>query len=333
MLAISLCAAFLGAFFNFPDGTDALLISMPFEVSAGPVRINFTKEATDPAGAYFNIVVPENGTRLADNVDLSAGFVDVNIQMLPGTYEIEAFGNDTNGPGFLGGSADFVLTATPTPTSAAASSTSSAATQAATSGTSVTVETLLPPSNSATPIAGKAYHSPTTLIVGIVITALAVLAILLLLLLFLRRRKQRAQRRDTLEAPDPMLQSSPSLTSAPRTYPSIQVDPFTSPLSSRSEMSLGSPQQRQQYITNEMRLVRKQMEELRRSGDASSVQGSSETKSPVFAPSQPSTADNDLERSRLQNDALQSRIAELEAQLQSAWALGLSNDPPPGYVA
>ncbi|KAJ7754694.1 hypothetical protein DFH07DRAFT_773684 [Mycena maculata] len=41
------------------------------------------------------------------------------------------------------------------------------------------------------------------------------------------------------------------------------------------------------------------------------------------------TSQRDAARAR--NDQLMARIQELEAQMQSAWALGLSNEPPPGY--
>jgi hypothetical protein len=79
------------------------------------------------------------------------------------------------------------------------------------------------------------------------------------------------------------------------------------------------------------------MEELRRTPNISTSGSGSAWSSSAVSPSQASTHGSsavvDLERSRQQNDELQSRIAELEAQLQSAWALGLSNEPPPGYVA
>jgi hypothetical protein len=178
------------------------------------------------------------------------------------------------------------------------------------------------------------------MIIGIVVAVLAILLILIFLLFFLRRRKQRRTRRlpdtgDMVETPGPMVQSSLSLTAR------SHVDPFLTPESSNT--SLSSPAQRQQYITNGMRLVRKRMEELRRtpnistSGSGSAWSSSLSSVPSAVSPSQASTHGSsavvDLERSRQQNDELQSRIAELEAQLQSAWALGLSNEPPPGYVA
>ncbi|KAJ7113673.1 hypothetical protein C8R43DRAFT_1039670 [Mycena crocata] len=171
---------------------------------------------------------------------------------------------------------------------------------------------------------------PIGMIIGIVLGVFGMIVVLILLFFFLRRRKQQQGRNNGLEAPGPMLQSSVSLSSG--SYPSNHINPFMTPSSTSTSMS--SPQQRQQHITNEMRLVRKQMEELRRTGNSSTYSSSAPTStflsSPVFSSD---TNALDLERSRQQNDALQSRIAQLEDQLQSAWALGLSNDPPPGYVA
>ncbi|KAJ7132239.1 hypothetical protein C8R44DRAFT_46137 [Mycena epipterygia] len=334
MRAISLCCAVYSILFACPDGTSALLIPTPLFLAPGPVRINFTKEAGDPPGAFFNIMAPSNGTRLAENVDLSVGFVDVKIDVLPGTYEFAAFSNETD-PAFLANTEDFVVISAPattssaTRTSSAATSTSASSTSSSTSA--VAAKTSAPSSSG---VVLRKSRPSTGMIVGVVVGVLALLVLLLLVFLFLRRKKQRARRRDSrgngafLEAPRPMMQSSLSLTSG--SYPSSRVDPFITPPSSTTTLS-SSAHQRQQHITNEMRLVRKQMEELRRGDDkGSSFSG------PVLSASQGSTRDAgalDLERSRQQNDALQSRIVQLEAQLQSAWALGLSNDPPPGYVA
>ncbi|KAJ7876274.1 hypothetical protein B0H13DRAFT_2055633 [Mycena leptocephala] len=314
-------------------GTSALSISTPLFLTAGPARINFTKSDGDPAGAYFNIAVASNASRLADNVDLSAGFVDVNILVLPGTYEIFAFNNDTDsvGPGFLGAPTIFPASSPPSssvsPTSSAAPQSTSSATS---SGTAVAAESSLSLNGLTTKTSSKSL--PMGMIIGIVMAVLAIIAILIILFFLLRRRKRRTRRAsadtgDMLETPGPMVWSSPSHTT--------QIDPFVTPLS--SETSLSSPLQRQQYITNEMRLVRKQMEELSRSGNGTSISASSALpESSVYSPSQASTHDTsalDLEQSRQMNDTLQSRIVQLEEQLQSAWALGLSNEPPPGYVA
>ncbi|KAJ6561178.1 hypothetical protein DFH09DRAFT_504522 [Mycena vulgaris] len=348
MQAHLLCAALFGVF--FVSGTGALIIPTPLFLTTGPVRLNFTKEASDPISAYFNMMVPSNGSRLADNVDLSTGFVDVRLDFLPGTYEIIAFDNDDSRT--LGGTEDFALIEAPTPnavtssapasapaSSSASSTTTSTASSTQNSGTAAAGQTA-PPSTSAVAKISKSQPS-AGVIAAVVICVLLLLAGLIFIFFFLRRRKQRARRRDsrgTLEAPAPMVQSSLALI--PQTYSSTHVDPFTSPVSTST--SLTSPQQRQQHITNEMRLLQKQMDELRRTNNSTSntsFSSSSMHESSAFSPTQTSptsthaTSALDLERSRQQNDELQSRIAQLEAQLQSAWALGLSNDPPPGYVA
>jgi hypothetical protein len=45
------------------------------------------------------------------------------------------------------------------------------------------------------------------------------------------------------------------------------------------------------------------------------------------------TATSQLDAARAHNDQLIARIQELEAQMQSSWALGLSDEAPPGYTA
>jgi septal ring factor EnvC (AmiA/AmiB activator) len=45
------------------------------------------------------------------------------------------------------------------------------------------------------------------------------------------------------------------------------------------------------------------------------------------------TATSQLNAARAHNDQLIARIQELEVQMQSSWALGLSDEAPPGYTA
>jgi hypothetical protein len=40
---------------------------------------------------------------------------------------------------------------------------------------------------------------------------------------------------------------------------------------------------------------------------------------------------SELDAARQRNEELLARIRDLEAQMESAWALGLSDEPPPGY--
>ncbi|KAJ7173583.1 hypothetical protein C8R46DRAFT_1083216 [Mycena filopes] len=342
--------------FLWVSGAAALTFSTPAFFTAGPNRIKFTRSSTDPIGAFLNIAESANASRLANNMDLSVGFVDVVIKVLPGTYSLFAFGNDTDDPGILGTSDDFlVLAATPVTSSSSSSSRATSATaKASKSATAVSGGSKMTPASSpsasssakAAPgtIGSKktpARKPPVGMIVGIVIGVLVILAILFFLFFFFRRRRQRVAKTyvadDMLEAPRPVVPASSRTPMQGQPYASLQVDPFSMP--SSSDPSLTSPQQRQQHISNEMRLVRKQMDELRRNGNGNGLSVSSSSPSssgtsrsltsPVSSPSQQS----DLERSRQQNDALQSRVVELEAQLQSAWAQGLSNEPPPGYQA
>lgn len=46
----------------------------------------------------------------------------------------------------------------------------------------------------------------------------------------------------------------------------------------------------------------------------------------------PSDLESQLEASKQRNERLAARIRELEAQMQSDWAMGLSDEPPPGYA-
>jgi len=65
----------------------------------------------------------------------------------------------------------------------------------------------------------------------------------------------------------------------------------------------------QEYLTAQMRATKKQMEAL-----------------------QDAVGEGDTALAR-QNEELRERIQTLERQLQSQWALGLSDEPPPGYLA
>ncbi|KAJ6561184.1 hypothetical protein DFH09DRAFT_1364611 [Mycena vulgaris] len=326
--------------------TSALIIPTPPFLTAGRVRLPFTKEATDPIGADFTLVAPSNGTQIAKNVDLSLGFVDVDLNFPSGSYRILAFNNDTTDlstPSTLQSTGDFNLI-DPTPNDPISTASASTPTSSAPPSPSSSSPNASPSSSASSNSAVAAKSQPSTgVIVAVVICVLVILAGLLFLCLFLRRRKQQRRNshsRDTLDSPPQMAPSSLTMTTG--TYPYSHVEPFTSPVSAST--SLSSPQQRQQYITNEMRLVRKRMEELRHTTNSTSA-SSSTPESCVSSPSQISALSTsadatsadatsaDLERSRQQNDELQAQIAQLEAQLQSAWALGLSNDPPPGYVA
>jgi hypothetical protein len=48
-------------------------------------------------------------------------------------------------------------------------------------------------------------------------------------------------------------------------------------------------------------------------------------------PSSQQVPRSELDAARQRNEELLARIQDLERQMESAWALGLSDDPPPGY--
>ncbi|KAJ7282013.1 hypothetical protein C8J57DRAFT_88011 [Mycena rebaudengoi] len=300
----------------------AFFIETPIFLPTGPARINFTRGDGDPARAYFNIAVASNASRLADNVDTSLGFVDVNIGVLPGKYTIFAFGDDSDS-GFLGSTGEFAVIQAPSTSesksSSIASESSSASNTATTSRTATTQE------SSNTSVTSNSKSSPPIgLIIGPVVGVLALIGMALFIFLYCCQVRRRKRMRDS----ENVLATA---YSTPMEEASNRIDPFTTPsVSSSSLPSSRAVHQRQAYITNEMRLVRKQMEELnhRTAGSISSI-----TNRSVFSSEAPlDSSAADLQRSRQLNDDLQRRIVLLEGQLQSAWAQGLSNDPPPGYI-
>ncbi|KAF8129403.1 hypothetical protein K438DRAFT_876927 [Mycena galopus ATCC 62051] len=94
---------------------------------------------------------------------------------------------------------------------------------------------------------------------------------------------------------------------------------------SSTTMSSKAAQIRQEYLMNQMRAVQWQLQSLQPViGTASSA---------TSGPRSGSESDSlGLQQAKLQNEALQERIRALEEQLNSQWALGLSDEPPPGYL-
>ncbi|KAJ7693067.1 hypothetical protein B0H17DRAFT_1060682 [Mycena rosella] len=96
---------------------------------------------------------------------------------------------------------------------------------------------------------------------------------------------------------------------------------------------------RQQYLQNELRAVREKMvdmAELQRAG--AGALGRILRFMPIRQPTPRAShasggLASQLEASRARNEALAARICELETQIHSEWALGLSDEPPPGYMA
>jgi hypothetical protein len=116
-----------------------------------------------------------------------------------------------------------------------------------------------------------------------------------------------------------------------------QIQPFITTPSTPpvSTLSSKAAQVRQEYIANQMREAQMQLNAMQGSvGPALSMRSGSGSVSGSGVDGDRSGAGSevDLQQARRQNEALQERIRALEGQLQSQWALGLSDEPPPGYL-
>ncbi|KAJ7620850.1 hypothetical protein DFH06DRAFT_1482452 [Mycena polygramma] len=239
-----------------------------------------------------------------------------------------------------------------TPSSSGASSPATSPSSSVPTDTSVSSNATPSPSSSA--VLSPSKSSPSVgLIVGVTISVIAVLLILLLLaFLLVRKRRRRRNARMELD-PEPAFvshaafasaQGSSSNTSfAPKFEPFMStVASSVSPTSTSAPTALSSKaaQARQEYLLNQMRDVQWQLQALQGRGTSSAAPSTAAPSSSgvVSSPSASESAlsgttdGSGLAQARQQNEALQERIRALEQQLQSQWALGLSDEPPPGYL-
>lgn len=103
---------------------------------------------------------------------------------------------------------------------------------------------------------------------------------------------------------------------------------------------------RQQYLENELRAAHQKLvdiEELERTTvaavAATQITGPrrvlrllSTRRTSTVGSNRSQDLVSQLEAAKERNEMMAARIQELEAQMQSAWALGLSDEPPPGYT-
>ncbi|KAF7335753.1 F-box domain-containing protein [Mycena venus] len=248
---------------------------------------------------------------------------------------------------------------------APASSSSSSASASATSASNLGVSSTSPatsstsptntsapanvsPSPSASLASSTTKSSPSVgLIVGVTFGATAVL-IILLLFAFLYFRKVRRRRHMGLEPRPPIepafvSQSAFATSHAGTSFGSDSLAPKIEPFmptptvsvsrtpsdSAPTTLSSKAAQVRQEYLMNQMRAVQWQLQALQGAGGPTSPTNTSEGSASVPGSELDSVG---LAQARLQNEALQQRIQALEEQLQSHWALGLSDEPPPGYL-
>lgn len=94
---------------------------------------------------------------------------------------------------------------------------------------------------------------------------------------------------------------------------------------------------RRRYLENELRRTQEQIVDI----DSFTIRGSPTTSRMSLAtmlgsPVGPGESNQEmaelLKAARDRNAMLSSRIEALESQMQSAWAQGLSDEPPPGYT-
>ncbi|KAJ7499794.1 hypothetical protein FB451DRAFT_1430182, partial [Mycena latifolia] len=128
-------------------------------------------------------------------------------------------------------------------------------------------------------------------------------------------------------------------------------EPYIESVSSSAASTIST---RQLYISNQVTRAREEVMELeemsallRISSQSShtgstavlystdqDIQHSAEDAEPTNSPRDPDSRElqDKLERAIHQIEALNARIIELERQRRSSWALGRSDDPPPGYT-
>ncbi|KAJ7142505.1 hypothetical protein C8R44DRAFT_193244 [Mycena epipterygia] len=169
---------------------------------------------------------------------------------------------------------------------------------------------------------------PTAAIIGIVLGTCFIVLSLAILLVLLRRRRRRQQQADFAANPYPVA-SSHTVASIPRNGNA----PDNSDTRSITTV-------RRQYLRNELRAAQEKIVNIEESETRTISMRATQSSTPgrllrlISTRSASSTGSGlrgVVSELRDRNEALTARIRELEAQMESPWALGLSNDPPPGY--
>ncbi|KAF7364894.1 hypothetical protein MVEN_00359900 [Mycena venus] len=200
---------------------------------------------------------------------------------------------------------------------------SSSITKASSQGTSQTTTSAAPSANTSVPALADRKTLPTGAIVGIVIPICSLVLGGVLLLVLLRRRRRRRRQNADLTTPYPVHVFSTS------------VSTHSYPTANRSAPSISKV--RRQYLQNELRATQEKIVEIQhldRDGSTGVPQASTPNANqvPTRGGSNPGTESVEaISELRERNEALTARIRELEAHMESPWALGLSDEPPPGY--
>ncbi|KAJ7459296.1 hypothetical protein FB451DRAFT_1405938 [Mycena latifolia] len=202
----------------------------------------------------------------------------------------------------------------------------------------------------------SATSSPSTtreIIIGSVIPcALILVALCVWAVWFKRRRKGTAKLEDAAEPggvspsrktyrPVSMFHVPPTNASQGSTQAEVDNAAATHSYGAAAARGLTASSARRQYLQRELRAAQERIVDLEdlarhnyrlsdsaRSGRIRRVLSAARTG--ATSPQVPSA---ELDDARRRNEALVARIRELEALMESAWALGLSDDSPPGYTA
>ncbi|KAJ7613374.1 hypothetical protein FB45DRAFT_938218 [Roridomyces roridus] len=129
---------------------------------------------------------------------------------------------------------------------------------------------------------------------------------------------------------------------SPSPSPSSKVHPDAIEEASKRRLSEPPPtavaESRRQFLEDELRRAQEQMVDVDNLTERSPTSSRQSLATILGSPTrQNSGADEEfnmaelLQLAREKNTALTERIEALEMQMRSAWALGLSDEPPPGY--
>ncbi|KAJ7477939.1 hypothetical protein B0H11DRAFT_2281164 [Mycena galericulata] len=165
---------------------------------------------------------------------------------------------------------------------------------------------------------------PIGVIVGIVL-GFCVITSLAVVLLWLRRRRHRRRQHeyaDVLTTPYPIL------------FPDIATT-IPSNMAENSDVR-SVTKLRQQYLQNELRAAQEKITHIQNLEQRVSSARGSAPRRIIRLFSARNGAHTGFEsdamaRLRAQNETFAARIRELETQMESPWALGISDEPPPGY--
>ncbi|KAF7333722.1 hypothetical protein MVEN_02328600 [Mycena venus] len=292
-------------------------------------RVSWTLDPSDDQSEIRLLVLAANGTAhetIGNFFSMNEYIFNVTDGGLRlGNYSWFIYGGTTDAPQFVSPKFDVLAAGTLPPFSSSASAPGTSSSPSSTVGASPTPSPRtsdFPGGSTSLPTEKK--NPKTVLIVGLVIGILVFPSLIALTLLFLRRRRKRAAARHRLS----MLEDSESRAAA-------RIDVFpTSTSQSRSASSssnVGKAARRQAHLAQQMQAIRAEMDELSRLPSTSSRPASV---SPNEDGRTPGSGEGVTAESHTaeQFAALQARIRELEAQVRSQFALGLSDEAPPGYA-